>query len=149
LLEVQDVVETLRDAGPVAWLVGMGHGATYAPRESDPEENTTPEGVVHHIHIGPPQVLFRYGVAGFLMMSACGVLGIFRWSQAIGEGGNLTAAQRVWLLALTGTIVTFIVFGALHDPLFSASLAALLVAPYKPAQISRGHSSAYTHDGVV
>jgi hypothetical protein len=124
-LEARDVIYNLNQEGPLAWIVGLGHGATFSKFESNPESNVTDEGVVHHVHIGPQQILLRYGIVGVALLGVYGIVILARfqvWMHRI----TSTPPERIWLVALIGVGIMFVVFGMLQDPLLSMAVGASL-----------------------
>jgi hypothetical protein len=66
--EARDAIgEMVERANPLVWLFGNGHGATYQPRISFIHQNIGEDDRVHHIHVGPAMVLYRYGLLGLLL----------------------------------------------------------------------------------
>jgi hypothetical protein len=62
--EVSDMLGTVgREWGPIEYLIGAGHGATFKPVLSFPPRNVI-DGRVHNIHIGPALMFYRYGLMG-------------------------------------------------------------------------------------
>ncbi len=62
--EVSDMLATVnREWGPIEYLIGAGHGATFKPVLSFPPRNVI-DGRVHNIHIGPALMFYRYGFMG-------------------------------------------------------------------------------------
>ena len=125
-LEARDVIHNMNQEGPLAWILGRGHGATFTKIESNPESNTTEEGVTHHIHIGPQQILFRYGIVGVALLSVYVILVIVRLFHVSMPTTQVEPAERIWLVALIGVGIMFFVFGMLQDPLLSAAVGASL-----------------------
>lgn len=68
IAEVADVVSTMQVEGSALdTLLGFGHGASYLPNRSYIAPNVDAEtGRVHHIHVTPAMVGFRYGAVGLL-----------------------------------------------------------------------------------
>jgi hypothetical protein len=64
--EVSDMFSTIdREWGPIDYIVGAGHGATFLPELSFPPRNVI-GGRVHNIHIGPALMFYRYGLMGIV-----------------------------------------------------------------------------------
>jgi len=139
LLEAKDVISELNDHGPLAWTIGLGHGATFTPSEANSEPNRTPEGVIHHVHIGLQQVLLRYGIVGAALVSLYAGLRMITFLRMRLPECSGSSAERVWLLSLIGVGITFTVFGQLQDPLFAVAVAASLVQADKRGRAEPSH----------
>jgi hypothetical protein len=135
LLEARDVISELNEQGPLAWTLGLGHGATFTPSEANSEPNRTPEGVIHHVHIGLQQVLLRYGMVGIALVSVYAGLSMVTFLRLRLPRCRSSPAERMWLLALVGVGITFTVFGQLQDPLLAVAVAASLVQAEKPGRL--------------
>src|SRR6266496_1374940 len=100
-------------------MFGYGYGATYQPYLSYIARNVTPEGVVHHIHIGPVQVFFRYGLVGLSLYGLLWVvtlrdlLGIKRrWASDL---DGRTTVHLMFALGLLGYLVNSLVFNVIAN----------------------------------
>lgn len=142
-----DVVYTLRrEGGPVEYLIGFGHGATYKPRFSFLARNVTDEGRVHNIHIGPLLLLFRYGVLGLLLAATLAAMAASQLAAAgrrSGQGRNSYAT--LFALAIVAYLVEGLMFNVLVDPMFSYALAGFLYCALRWSDaaggVGSGHSS--------
>jgi hypothetical protein len=127
--EAVDVVRTLRrEGGPINWLVGFGHGATYQPALSFLARNVTDDGRVHNIHIGPLMILFRYGLLGVAIATALAVAvvrSVVRLRSSLHESS--APLQALFALAVFGFLIEGLMFNVLVDPVFSYAIAGFLL----------------------
>lgn len=127
--EAVDVVRTLRrEGGPINWLVGFGHGATYQPALSFLARNVTDEGRVHNIHIGPLLILFRYGLLGLAIATALAVAvvgSVVRLRSSLHEPS--ARVSTLFALAVFGFLIEELMFNVLVDPVFSYAIAGYLL----------------------
>jgi hypothetical protein len=127
--EAVDVVRTLRrEGGPINWLVGFGHGATYQPALSFLARNVTDDGRVHNIHIGPLMILFRYGLLGVAIATAL-VVAVVRSVVRLRSSLHESSAplQALFALAVFGFLIEGLMFNVLVDPVFSYAIAGFLL----------------------
>jgi hypothetical protein len=99
-------------------LIGFGHGATYEPYYSYIDVNFTPQRTVHNIHVGPILILYRYGLAGVVLVFIVPLVVAWRRRKMH------TGVQRALVLAVFLYYGEFAARNVLIDPLFSYALAA-------------------------
>jgi hypothetical protein len=123
-----DVVRTLgTEGGPVEYLLGFGHGATYKPQFSFLARNVTDEGRVHNVHIGPVLVLFRYGAVGLgfvVLLAGAAASRLLAASRA--ARATSPPVADLFAVAIVAYLVEGLMFNVLVDPLFSFTLAGFL-----------------------
>jgi hypothetical protein len=137
--EAIDVVETLkREGSPLTYVVGFGHGATYAPQTSFVSRNITPDGRVHNIHIGPLMILFRYGLIGLALYTWLILAVVRTLSRRVRDQDTIHQVRCGFALVCLGFLMEGLMFNVLVDPLFAISLAGFFAshAPERRGQPS-------------
>lgn len=124
-LESADALSTVRSEwGPVNYLLGSGHGATYLPNLSLEARNLTAEGRIHNIHITPALILFRYGLLGAGVM----IYGLVRLAVGFQTVRNTPSSSQL-ASAYAIIVVLYVADSSMRnnlvDPGFSFALAAL------------------------
>ena len=138
--EVSDMLGTVsREWGPIEYLVGAGHGATFKPVLSFPPRNVI-DGRVHNIHIGPALMFYRYGLMGlfgwlwWLYLIIRSVPRVLQPSCGVAERTMIMAGGLVFMNSfLRNTFVDpvscFAVAGLFHLHLVRYRQPALTSAP--------------------
>lgn len=117
ILEAKDVVSHFERRGDsLNFLMGFGYGSTYAAKETKSTINLTDLDEVHHVHIGPFQVLLRHGLIGILALILL-VAGLL--VRVLRSSVHSSGVEVALNCALAASILQFCVFGNLHDPLLS------------------------------
>ena len=125
--EAQDVVLAFQNAGPLQQIFGHGHGASFRPVHSLTEQNITDDGLVHHVHIGPAMVIYRYGLVGLtvvLWLWVAVIRNLLR-QRALGrqKWAILDAAMGMAMLMY---LIDFFLFNVIPKPAFSYVIAAFM-----------------------
>ncbi len=126
LFEAQDALGQFhRQAGPLNYALGFGHGATFRSIYA-PLRNATNDGVVHNIHFGPVMILYRYGLIGVIAyLALIGFLIASFLSQrkriSVCTGNELFFSFTLSLYLLDGLLRNVFV-----DPVFSYVLAGYI-----------------------
>lgn len=92
LQEATHAIDDLKDAGPMAFLVGRGNGAQY-PSTVSGGDTLPGSGLRHHIHVTWVSVLYRLGLLGLLLVVL--VLGLAVAKAISGLRGATTSQERV------------------------------------------------------
>ncbi|MES0872511.1 hypothetical protein [Sinimarinibacterium thermocellulolyticum] len=137
LLEAQDVIdEMIEQASPLIWMFGNGHGATYQPRLSFIDRNVGEDNRVHHIHVGPAMVLYRYGLVGLALYAVLLVSSVvyawrayhfFLYARVRGHAPDgLGAFQALCSLALLLYVINSFTHNSFASLPFAVALAGAL-----------------------
>lgn len=133
-LELLDVVRTIDDEwGPLQYVIGYGHGATYRPFASFIAPNVTPELRVHSIHIGPAMVFFRYGAVGLALVLLLAAY-IIRALIQTARDREAHHTQIAFVLAMVLFSLDFLLRNVFVDPLFPYVSAGFLVIMHSAGQ---------------
>lgn len=108
LLEVKDIFREFAFAeSPLRYIFGFGHGATFSVFHTVAEVNAVGSGgEVHHVHIGPAMMYFRYGLFGLALY-------LYLWVLVARCLASHFAMTRNFPIDFWGAAVTLSAFGVL------------------------------------
>ncbi len=127
--EAADIAAIVTEESSALQIVlGRGHGATFRPERSFPMHNFTVHGLVHHIHITPVMLLYRYGLLGiavYVALIAFLVRRFFAERRHTRSRGQLPHSA-VFTFAMVLYVADSLLRNPLVDPLLSWVLAGFL-----------------------
>ncbi len=132
ILEAQDVKLTMQWQGSfLDQIVGLGHGASYIPHNSEVIHNINSQtGRVHNIHVTPFMVWFRYGYAGLALFAGILLTAIMFAVRDV--TANRDPLSWLSLSAILMFLIDLMLRNSTADPSFSFVLAAIFAARTLP-----------------
>jgi hypothetical protein len=130
LNEAQDVIALVQKAPVFNVIVGHGHGATFRPERSMPVHNLTAHGLVHHVHITPVMLLYRYGLIGvilYLWLAVVLARSFFRERKQCLSTGEIPDTA-IFTFALVLFMADSLLRNPLVDPLLSWVVAGFIAS---------------------
>lgn len=126
--EATDAYHAHRASPALKRILGNGHGASFSPSLMSYRTNSTESGLIHHIHVGPILVLFRYGWVGIALVCVGLLLIALRFARLRNQK---SIDDQYWLSAYFAVttvlyVLASMVFNKLPDPGFSYTIAGLL-----------------------
>lgn len=121
IVEVQDVIETVGNSGPMAQLAGFGHGGSYVPSASFMEINLGENDRIHNVHNTQALVYLRYGLIGLLAYLALIVSIAIAAVREVRRRPDFLS--RALLLSAAATILDAVVRNAFVDPSYIVTIA--------------------------
>jgi hypothetical protein len=141
LAEIHDVQKTIRQEwSPAQVLLGAGFGSSYFPDRSYIEQNIGTNNRVHHIHVGPMLMFYRFGLVGvfaYLAMLALAVVTL----REVRHGRCRGVLPAVTATAMVGFSIESLFFNASVQSAMGWSLGVLLAyrlsrsTEYEPAAL--------------
>jgi len=128
--EVNDALHYLKTNGNIFnWLIGFGHGATFESYSVLNLRNYLDSERVHHIHIGPALILFRYGLVGIFLY-------LFLWFSLLStivrmRRFKIPSAAQILTISCVLLLLDGLVRNVFVDPRTSLALAAFIYTRHR------------------